>query len=188
MQVRLKHSTPNMPIRWERQTYGHNETHLGANITDGAWLGHCSRGGPAAAVDSNWGGRRNFKISHGWYYQDVRCEDRRVEPIVGSTPQYSWHNKLATTYDAKRTGDMFLPLPGPYALSPGEVPRGGQVPRPTDEVGGDPPINVTFGPNGSLLSDDNSQPNPVVSQNATGRGGGMGLFGGSGWSNCSRMR
>ena len=44
---------------------------------------------------------------------------------------------MANTFDAKRTGDKFLPLPGPFALKPGELPRGGNFMRVTDIVPGD---------------------------------------------------
>lgn len=126
-----------MPIRWDEWTAHGNEPRNGSNVQSGAYTSHCSRGGPAFTIDSNWGGRRDFKTSHGWYYQDMRAPDRRVEPIVGSTPQYSWHNKIATTYEARRTGFNFLPLPGPYLPNRGEITRGGQFPRLTDAVGGD---------------------------------------------------
>lgn len=58
----------------------------------------------------------------------MREPDKRVEPILGSTPNYSYQNKLATVYEAKTRGEKFLPLPGGYIPSPGEVPRGGAFP------------------------------------------------------------
>lgn len=56
---------------------------------------------------------------------------------LGGTPQYSWRNIVANTFDAKRTGDKFLPLPGPFALKAGQIPRGGNFPRVTDIIPGD---------------------------------------------------
>jgi hypothetical protein len=44
---------------------------------------------------------------------------------------------VANTFEAKRTGDKFLPLPGPFALKRGEIPRGGSFMRVTDIVPGD---------------------------------------------------
>jgi hypothetical protein len=38
-------------------------------------------------------------------------------------------------YQAKRTGNKFLPLPGTYSLAKGEMARGGQVVRTTDVEG-----------------------------------------------------
>jgi len=54
----------------------------------------------------------------------LREPDKLVIPQDVATPQYSWKNKLATNYEAKRTGNMFMPLPGAYELSVGNVPRG----------------------------------------------------------------
>ena len=62
----------------------------------------------------------------------MRAPDKLVTPYVGETPDYSWHNKLATVYEAKRTGNLFLPLPHGYIPSPGEMERGGAFPHIRD--------------------------------------------------------
>lgn len=136
-QSRLKHSAPELPLRFSEWNAGKNEVFLGSNVSDGQHVGYDSGGGPARLIDSNWGGRRSFKTRLGYILQDIREPDNAVEPFVSSLGDYSWRNKIATTYEARRTGENFLPLPGGYQLSPGEVPRGGQTPRVTDEVGGD---------------------------------------------------
>ena len=59
----------------------------------------------------------------------MRAPDTLHEPENTGIPQYSWHNKLATAYDAFRTGNAFMPVTGAYAQSPGEVTRGGDIPR-----------------------------------------------------------
>ena len=64
--------------------------------------------------------------------QDMRAPDTLHEPVMGSTPSYSYNNKIATNYESKRTGDKFLPLPGPYIPSPGEITRGGAYPHTRD--------------------------------------------------------
>jgi hypothetical protein len=61
----------------------------------------------------------------------MRAPDKLHEPTLGETPDYSWRNKLATVYNAKRTGNLFLPLPGGYNPSPGEVDRGSITPEIT---------------------------------------------------------
>jgi len=33
-------------------------------------------GSIAKTIDSNWGGRKHFKTSHGWYMQDMRAPDK----------------------------------------------------------------------------------------------------------------
>lgn len=78
------------------------------------------------------GGRRHFKYREGYIFQDMRAPDKSTEPLMGATPDYSWHNRLATVYDAKRRGDKFLPLPGGYALEANQVLRSGTFPRITD--------------------------------------------------------
>lgn len=130
---RFKHSAPEMPLRWDPYFAGYNEIFLGSNVQNGDSTSYCSGGKFARTIDSNWGGRRGFKTSNGWFYQDLRAPDKIHEPMTGSTPQYSWNNKIATTYEAKITGDKFLPLPGSYILHPSQVPRGGQVPRIVDD-------------------------------------------------------
>lgn len=112
---RLKHNQPNAPIRWEAGTVGKEAIVHGSFISDGAHLNTLSDGGGAITFDSNWESGRNFKTSLGWIYQDLRELDKRVEPIMGETPDYSWNNKIATVNRAFVSGDKFLPLPGGYA-------------------------------------------------------------------------
>lgn len=74
--------------------------------------------------------------------QDMRTPDKLTEPLMGSTPDYSWHNKLATCYETKRTGNKFLPLPHGYIPSPGEMTRGGAYPFTRDYEPGNAPGSV----------------------------------------------
>lgn len=134
---RLKQSAPDLAERYDASFAGQNAVFLGSNVQDGQHIGYDSGGGPSRLLDSNWSGNRSFKTKRGYYMQDVRAPDKFVEPYVSSLGDYSWRNKVATTYEALRTGENFLPLPGPYRLSPGEVPRGGNVPRVTDINYGD---------------------------------------------------
>jgi len=122
--VRLKHSAPDLPLRFDPVFSGERESRIGSYVQDGM-----NGGCPAYTKDSNWGGGRDFKTQYGWKKQDLRVEDRRFEALMGEMPRYSWNNKIATVYEAKRRGEMFLPLPGEYRLMPGEVPRGGMTPR-----------------------------------------------------------
>lgn len=126
---RFKQSAPDLPMRFDPYFRGKKESRLGSNVQNGTQKSYDSRGMGPVTVDSNWGGRRNFKISHGWVYQDMREPDKRVEPILGSTPNYSYQNRLATVYEAKTRGEKFLPLPGGYIPSPGEITRGGAFPH-----------------------------------------------------------
>jgi hypothetical protein len=140
-QPRLRQSNPDMAMRWEKTFAKDKEPRLGSNITDGMWTGHVSGGGPAMGIDTNWGMRRDFTTAIGWTYQDLRKPDAFHDPVTGSTPSYSWHNKIATVYEAKRTGNMFLPKMDTVGL-----PRGGQGMRVTNtDVPDGTAINDTVG-------------------------------------------
>lgn len=129
MQTRLRQSTPGMPMRYDYLGGKGREPRMGANITDGMKRGFTDGGGLARVYDTNWQSGRQFKTQRGWIYQDLRKPDKRIEPYLGASgPQYDWSNKLATTYRSFHTGDRFLPAPGEYALSPGEIPRNGNTP------------------------------------------------------------
>jgi hypothetical protein len=137
-QIRFKHSFPNQGIRLDPQYEGNKQNRLGSNVSDGNHKSFTSGGrGDPLVWDEPWNADRAQKVSHGYIFQDMRAPDKLHEPYVGALPQYSWQNKLATVYNAKRTGNLFLPVPGPYQLSPGEVPRGGQLPVSTVTEGTD---------------------------------------------------
>lgn len=136
MTPRLKSTFPG-DFRWDMSAQGHNEPRCGSNVTDGMHVGYNSGGGPARTIDSNWGGRRRFDTSHGWRYQDMRVPDRRIEPVLGSTPRYSWYNKIAQVNHAKETGRLFTIPKGGILGGANGVTRGGMYPRITDVVGGD---------------------------------------------------
>jgi hypothetical protein len=130
--VRLKQSAPDMKMRYDKAFSGKNEMKSGSNVQDGDTKSYSSKGESARVYDSNWQNKK-FKTSHGWIYQDLRAPDKTLTEVMGSTGRYDWYNRVANTYQAKITGDMFLPLPNGY--QPSGIPRGGQVPRivATDE-------------------------------------------------------
>ena len=131
---RLRNSTPSMPIRHD-PAFSFDQR-LGMNVQNGTsfnfWGGQFPQ-----KFDSGWDSRPGFRTSHGWIHQDIRAPDKIHEPKVGELPQYSWDNRIATTYNAMRTGNMFLPLPGTYKLDISQTPRGGQIPRIVDNEKGD---------------------------------------------------
>jgi len=126
MITRLAQSAPEMPMRFDSDMMM-NESKYGSNVQDGNTKSFDSHGGSARLVDKKWTGQRDFKIQHGWKYQDIRAPDRSVQPLNVGTPGYGWYNRLATVYKAHVSGDKFLPLPGKYESQ--GVPRGGTVPR-----------------------------------------------------------
>lgn len=121
--VRLKQSTPALPMRFD-PAY---EPMYGSNVQDGFSYSFTSGGGPAATKQQIRQYYPPERSVVGVRYQDVRAPDKTLEPIMGSTGRYDWYNRVANVYQAKVTGDMFLPLPGPF--KPTSVTRGGQVPR-----------------------------------------------------------
>lgn len=129
LQPKLKHSNPDMPLRWEKAFAKQNEPRLGSNVQDGYKKSYDSKGRQAKSTSGyfNLEGRR-FKTQRGWKWTDLRAPDTFVEPRVTSLGDYQWRNKVAKVYEAKRTGNKFLPLPGAYVLPLGQVPRGGMTP------------------------------------------------------------
>jgi hypothetical protein len=117
--IRLKQSAPEMPIRFDAKFF--NRPDNGSLVT-----------GQPYTFDSAWNMGRQEQTAYGLMQQDLRAPDKLHEPTLGVVPQYEWRNKVATVYTARTHGDKFLPLPGPYNLAVGEMPRGGQVVRVTD--------------------------------------------------------
>lgn len=142
--VRLKQSNPDMKMRWDKEFSGKNAPRHGSNIQDGYTYSFTSGGGPGRIHEYGYYGNSSFRTDHGWVYQDLRAPDVTHEVVMGSTGRYTYHNKIATLYEAKRTGKMFLPLPGEYA--PTKLTRGNQVPRVVNSMTANTP---RFGINGS---------------------------------------
>ena len=126
MLSRLAQSAPEMPMRFDNEML-QRESYYGSNVQDGDTKSFDSQGGSARVIDKKWTGQRDFKIQHGWKYQDIRAPDRSVEPLNVGNPGYGWYNRLATVYKAHVSGENFLPVPGTYQSE--GVPRGGMVPR-----------------------------------------------------------
>ena len=115
-------STPGMSVRYDKQFYDRPSN--GSLISPQPYV-----------MDSNWNMDRSENTVYGLRQQDLRAPDRLHEPTLAGVPQYMWRNQVATVYEAKRSGFKFLPLPGPYQVSAGEMVRGGQVVRTTDIEG-----------------------------------------------------
>lgn len=126
MTTRLKHSAPDLPLRFVDVL---DEPRLGSNVQDGDSKSYTTHGMGASVIDKKWTGQRDFKISHGWKYQDIRTPDKRYEPVnLG-------YNAVPETYDVKVRGNAFLPVPLPQGYTIGDaIPRGGQVPRIAETI------------------------------------------------------
>lgn len=117
----LATSMPDMPIRYAPES---TREGLGSSLS-----------AQPTVYDSHWNMGRGEINAYGMMQQDLRVPDLLHEPTLGGLPQYTYRNQIATLYNAKRTGFNFLPLPGPYQVSPGEMVRGGQVVRTTEMEG-----------------------------------------------------
>jgi len=134
--IRYKHSFPDQGIRLAPEYKGNKQNRLGSNVSDGNARSFTTGGpGDPFVRASPWNSKRSFKYNAGWIIEDIRAPDTLHEPFTGSVPQLDWQNKIATVYNARRTGNQFLPVPGPYILAPGETPRGGREPEVTDITG-----------------------------------------------------
>lgn len=134
--VRLHQSTPDMPMRYDPAfSPGHDEF-LGSNVQDGQQTSWDTGFGGARVVESSFNYYDGFRTNNGTRIEDLRPADMMVEPFVSSLGDYTWRNRVAETYRAMTTGSQFLPLPGGYAPSPGELSRGGNVPQVMAVAGG----------------------------------------------------
>jgi len=160
--VRLKASLPG-DFHWDASTYGNNESLHGSNVQNGQYRSFSNGGGPARTRDSNWPLNRSFKTVHSWIHEDLRAPDRRIEPVMGAQPQYSWRNKIATVDNSLHTGELFR-RNGPGIIPPTGPLRGGMFPRITDVVQGDPldaPIDA-----GPDLAEPNFHPGSSFTSNS----------------------
>lgn len=133
VQSRLAVSSPDMLPRFS-PSIGQIPRY-GSNVQDGSFKSFDTGFSSPRVIDTNWGGYRSMQTAVGWIHQDIREPDRSVTGYLAPTQRYSWLNKIATVYSARRTGDKFLPLPGGYANDPSEITRGGVYPTTTDIVG-----------------------------------------------------
>lgn len=168
--IRLKQSAPDMAMRYDSQFSGPQEVRLGSNVQDGFSYSYASGGGPARTLDSKLE-RKSFKTVHGWIHQDLRAPDKLLGERLGSTGRYDWYNRVANIYQAKVTGDMFLPLPGVFA--PTSMTRGSQVPRivAKDYPRAGPPHPSLWGDPGEVIGSVCVDPNGKRTFREKGFGG-----------------
>ena len=130
LMIRLKHSAPDLPLRWSTNTAFSRLPNYGSNVQDGSIPSYFSSSGSARLLDTKWNGlfylipgNRHMNTSTGWLFQDLRSTDLYHEPIVGSQGDYTWHNQVGDVYRARHAGERFLPLPNGYGLQTGQIPR-----------------------------------------------------------------
>jgi hypothetical protein len=131
-QTMLKTSMPDLPPR--NLLTAKEMERLGSIVQDGQ-SGYYKYSGCPRVVDREMV-NLDRHTPYGWVHQDLRAPDKAYETAV-SFSFSNFDNQRATIYNARRTGDYFLPLPGGYQLQPGQEPRGGLTPRITDLAAGD---------------------------------------------------
>lgn len=163
LQVKLKHSAPDLPQRYEKAFSGKNEVWSGSNISDGQWTGFTSGGRGAITVSRPMQNRAGFKTPVGWMIENILPVDRTRMAKMVPLGQYSWESDKARIYRAKTTGEQFLPMPMGYTKA--ELPRGSHFPRIVASSIGEgvalpaAEVKITdsiFGENGSIEVEDPS--------------------------------
>jgi hypothetical protein len=126
---RLRHDTPDSKLRFNPYFGLHNASRLGSNVQDG--YPKSFTGGGGARLLQGYMKPSSFKNKGVQVYQDYKPPDCSIEPILVGQNRTGWTNLMNQVYQARRTGEKFLPLPGPFVLQRGQVSRG---PQPTVQV------------------------------------------------------
>jgi hypothetical protein len=129
MMIRLKQNCPESNLRFAKLSRYGREMKFGSNVQDGYKVSYSGGGGPGRALEAFWNGRRSFRTNRGYILQDLRPTDTLKTPLQGLQPQYSWQNKVQGIIKGSTTGTLFQPTNAAFVAKPGELPRGGLVPR-----------------------------------------------------------
>ena len=132
--VRLKQSNPDLAMRYKKWTNGNRACRMGNNVQNGDIRNYLGNSVPRTKI-GYLPSRRAFRTEYGERHQDIRAPDTMVEPFVAPIDRLPWRNQVAKIFKAQMPSNAFLPVPGPYELSPGELPRGGLTPTVVDVVG-----------------------------------------------------
>lgn len=140
--VRIKQSTPDMPIAYDKFFSAKNDSNRGSNVQDGSWASFAD-GGYGAEVYAR---KRQKKTNVGTFMQQMSSNDRSFESIVVPQPQVGTRTQAETIL--LRQGDKFQITPGGYGPEPGQLLRGGQVPRVVYTEG---TLKQTMNPDGTYV-------------------------------------
>ncbi len=112
-------------------TKGDKESRYGSNVRNGDVDSPMTGSQAARVEDGFFGGMRDSQTTQrGWQFQNLRSEDMSAEPIMGELAQFMWKNQVSTIMNAVtgKNARRFSNLPVGYKPTPGDVPRGGNVP------------------------------------------------------------
>ena len=140
--VRIKQSTPDMPIAYDKFFSAKNDSNRGSNVQDGSWASFAD-GGYGAEVYAR---KRQKKTNVGTFMQQMSSNDRSFESIVAPQPQVGTRTQAEAIL--LRQGDKFQITPGGYGPEPGQLLRGSQVPRVVYTEG---TLKQTMNPDGTYV-------------------------------------
>jgi hypothetical protein len=122
-QIRIQQSLPDMPVKFNNTFSGANSSKRGSNVQDGQTRSF-SDGGRGAEVIV----RKRQKFTNvGWRQQNLSGNDRTFQSVMAPQPQVGFRTQVDSILH--RQGDAFQVMPGGYGPEPGQLLRGGQVPR-----------------------------------------------------------
>lgn len=160
-QVRIQQSTPDLPVKFNRTFSGANSSQRGSNVQDGTKRSFFD-GGLGAQVITR---KRQKYTNVGWVQQDLTGNDRSFQSVMAPQPRAVWVTQVDSILH--RQGDAFQILPGGYGPEPGQLLRGGQVPRAVFRTPFDGPLTNE---DGTYVKTGVSRPgvnNTVVETNKT---------------------
>ena len=140
--VRIKQSTPDMPIAYDKLFSAKNDSNRGSNVQDGSWASFAD-GGYGAEVYAR---KRQKKTNVGTFMQQMSGNDRSFDAVVAPQPQVGTRTQAEAILF--RQGDKFQIAPGGYGPEPGQLLRGGQVPRVVYTQG---TLKQTMNPDGTYV-------------------------------------
>ena len=152
--VRLRSSAPDLPMVWSQDTSGDKVLRKSNYIQDGdvnMFQGKYGHGMHGRMSDTRWDRPvHSFKFQYGRRFRDIIPPDKSTDVTMRGLPKFTYRHQIARVYNVKHYGEKFLPLPGPYECPKGQIPRGGNYPRITDQqVNGEATAfsNGLFNPN-----------------------------------------
>lgn len=121
--VRIQQSDPDMPVKFDKTFSGSNAPKRGSNVQDGSYASY-STGGYNSEVVTR---KRQKKSNIGTFMQQLSGNDRTFDAVMIPQPRQGFQTQAEAILH--RQGDKFQILPGGYGPEPGQLLRGGQVPR-----------------------------------------------------------
>lgn len=121
--VRIKQTDPDMPVKFDKTFSGSNAPKRGSNVQDGSYASYSDGGFNAEVVTR----KRQKKSNVGTFMQQLSGNDRTFDAVMIPQPRQGFQTQAEAILH--RQGEKFQILPGGYGPEPGQLLRGGQIPR-----------------------------------------------------------